>query len=420
MQLFYGFLNKYKRLYQPKETVNMNINSVLVFSIIVLMTFSGSSYSETSKKFDSSGELVSYQVGKRIDFHSNVLTEERQLLIHLPKDYEESNQKYPVIYMLDGNGHFKHATIAVDDLQSRGMMPKAIIVGITNNSATRNRDLGEGSDKFWRYIQDEVITYVEKSYRTSSHKTLFGHSMAGAFVLDGLLDNISLFNGYIVASPGIGLDTYQRFNEYFQQSTKKINLVEGHTLFYSMAGISAELRETVLAATKLSDLFKDKAPNNFNWKYLPLPQLAHMTTPVVTFYQGINQVFRDFQPPSYDSYQEFVDGGRMEGIKQHYLKRSVKYQVTQEIPNDFIRRLGRPFFRDGHKGEAIALLTENTKNFPESIWAHNSLARLYDQNGQLELSISNFEIGKKLAIKHKNEYAIEYLTSEIKRVSEER
>ncbi len=380
------------------------------------MTFSGNSIAETSKKLDYSEDLVSYEAGKRFSFHSNILAEGRELLIHLPTGYEASDKKYPVIYMLDGNGHFQHATTATSYLEGQRMMPQSIIIGITNYSGMRSRDLGEGSEQFWRYIQEEVIPHVESKYRTSAHKTLFGHSMAGTFVLERFLDNVSFFNGYIAASPGMSLDLYQRFNEYFHQSKNKLNATAGRALFVSMAGAGAEGKENVLAASKLHDLLAKKAADNFNWKYLSLPSLTHMTTPLVTFHQGISQIFSDYQAPSYDSYQDFIDHDGMKGIQKSYLARSVKYQVANEVPDNLVRRLGRTFFRGGHKKEAITLLNENISNYPESIWAHNSLARLYDQNEQFELSLHNFKKAIKLAENQKNLGAITYLKSEIERV----
>jgi predicted alpha/beta superfamily hydrolase len=412
---FIDYFGDKKLTDKPKEK-QVSINKFLVILTLIFMMLSGVSVAEAVNKSDASEVVVSYEAGKRLSFRSTILAENRELLIHLPKGYEASDKKYPVIYMLDGNGHFQHATTAITYLEGQRMMPESIIVGIVNYSGMRSRDLGEGSDRFWGYIQKEVISHVESKYRTSAHKTLFGHSMAGTFVLERFLDNVSFFNGYIAASPGMPLELYQRFNEYFHQSKNKLNATAGRALFLSMAGAGAEGTENVLAASKLHDLLAEKAAHNFNWKYLSLPSLTHMTTPLVTFHQGISQVFSDYQAPSYDSYQDFIDRDGMKGIQKTYLDRSVKYQVANEVPDNLVRRLGRTFFRGGHKKEAITLLNENISNYPESIWAHNSLARLYDQSEQFELSLHNFKKAKKLAENQKNLGAIEYLKSEIDRV----
>ena len=90
------------------------------------------------------GTPITYDAGIQYQIHSSILAEDRQLLIHLPEGYEDSETRYPVIYVLDGKGHFRHATTAVTLLESHDMMPQSIIVAIPNNRGTRSRDLGKG------------------------------------------------------------------------------------------------------------------------------------------------------------------------------------------------------------------------------------------------------------------------------------
>jgi predicted alpha/beta superfamily hydrolase len=45
-------------------------------------------------------------IGNKVEFHSKVLDEDRKILIRLPEDYNKSKQKYPVLYMLDGELFF--------------------------------------------------------------------------------------------------------------------------------------------------------------------------------------------------------------------------------------------------------------------------------------------------------------------------
>ena len=41
-------------------------------------------------------------IGKHIKLYSDILKEERSVLIHLPTGYEKSQENYPVVYVLDG------------------------------------------------------------------------------------------------------------------------------------------------------------------------------------------------------------------------------------------------------------------------------------------------------------------------------
>jgi len=391
----------------------MNIKNVL---LILSAMISVSAYSADMKLDPIKGKEITYDAGYRYSLNSNVLSEQRELLIHLPKGYEESDKKYPVIYLLDGNGHFRHATTSITYLQSNNLMPEVIIVGITNQPGKRNRDLGEGSEKFWSYIKSEVASVVEKNYRTSGHKTIFGHSMAGAFVMEGFLDDHSWFDSYIAASPGMEMELFDKYTEYFSHKNTQLKNIQEQSFFFSMAGIPAEGKENVDIATNLDILFKRKAPDNFNWGYRFLPQQVHMTTPSLTFYEGITQTFFDYQAPAISSYQEYMKLGGMKGLEQHYQKLAIKYQTKPGVPDQTVRRLANVVFDDGHKDEAIKMLITNTQKFPESFRAFIFLARIYEQNKQAEESLTSFKKALVLA-KQQNSRGVGYIEGEIKRMT---
>ena len=75
---------------------------------------------------------------KKVNLNSKVLNEERVITIKLPRDYNLTDHKYPVVYILDGKTHFRHATGAVDFLSRNGNLPDMIIVSVHN--VDRNRD----------------------------------------------------------------------------------------------------------------------------------------------------------------------------------------------------------------------------------------------------------------------------------------
>jgi enterochelin esterase-like enzyme len=55
-------------------------------------------------------------IGERITISSKILNEDRQILVHLPQDYEYSAKKFPVLYVLDGEFFFYQAIGAVQFL----------------------------------------------------------------------------------------------------------------------------------------------------------------------------------------------------------------------------------------------------------------------------------------------------------------
>lgn len=81
-------------------------------------------------------------IGKYKVIHSKILDEDRTLLIHLPEDYNKTDKKYPVLYLLYGNHtttYFAEAVSILDRLGPSGRIPELILVSITN--IDRYRDL---------------------------------------------------------------------------------------------------------------------------------------------------------------------------------------------------------------------------------------------------------------------------------------
>ncbi|MXY16642.1 MAG: hypothetical protein F4Y57_06490, partial [Acidobacteria bacterium] len=78
-------------------------------------------------------------IGKNVELFSEILDENRPLIIGTPRRYETSEERYPVVYLLDGDAHFHHTTGTGDYLARTGRMPEVITVAIPNTD--RGRDL---------------------------------------------------------------------------------------------------------------------------------------------------------------------------------------------------------------------------------------------------------------------------------------
>ena len=69
-------------------------------------------------------------IGERITIQSKILDEERTILVSTPPGYEQTTQRYPVLYMTDGGAHLSHTRGTVDFLARNGLMPQVIIVAV--------------------------------------------------------------------------------------------------------------------------------------------------------------------------------------------------------------------------------------------------------------------------------------------------
>src|SRR5687768_4220415 len=67
------------------------------------------------------GEPVT--IGHRYKIESKVLKETRRYLVHKPVGYDFSNQRYPVVILLDGESNFHHVSASLDELVKAGRIP---------------------------------------------------------------------------------------------------------------------------------------------------------------------------------------------------------------------------------------------------------------------------------------------------------
>lgn len=147
------------------------------------------------------------------------------IYIRTPVGYnkpENADRTYPVIYLNDGPYTFQVAS-GVTHLPMGGphKLERAILVGISfahgeGGMDSRVRDLTPVSDDSWqnyetgggpqylKFIESEVIQFVETNYRADPKKrTLAGQSLGGSFGAWVLLEHPGIFSSYILTSPSL-------------------------------------------------------------------------------------------------------------------------------------------------------------------------------------------------------------------------
>lgn len=149
--------------------------------------------------------------------------------IYVPQD-EAPEEGFPVLYVLDGSSYFQLVKEAVR-LQSRnapktGVLP-AIVVGIGHESDMQERRFYDftgqaetyiyparfkgkgyerhgGAENFSRFLEEELKPEILANLPINKEQqTLFGHSLAGYFVLWQLFHQSSSYQRYIAISPSI-------------------------------------------------------------------------------------------------------------------------------------------------------------------------------------------------------------------------
>jgi uncharacterized protein len=77
-------------------------------------------------------------IGKKFEIQSKVLNETRSLLIATPEGYDQEKDRYPVLYVLDGDENFVQAVGIVRSLTESDRIPPMLVVGIANTERIRD------------------------------------------------------------------------------------------------------------------------------------------------------------------------------------------------------------------------------------------------------------------------------------------
>ncbi len=186
---------------------------LLTMLLIVIQQFAASQTSLVPQFLD--------KVGKSDSLYSHILNESRTIYIQLPADYNpEDNKLYPVVYVLDGEV-FLPTVHDVQNYYSGGFTPEMVIVGISN-AKNRTRDLttsvittkygmpyneenGE-AENFSKFIEDELIPFIERKYPVTNYRTLIGHSYGGLFTIYMLTNKPNIFANYLAIDPSLDWD----------------------------------------------------------------------------------------------------------------------------------------------------------------------------------------------------------------------
>jgi len=283
----------------------------LLFLITILFSFQADAQKIEPIKFDQ-GEVVT--------IHSNILKEDRRILIYAPRDSVKPEKRYPVIYVLDADNHFAQMVEYAKYLsrQDVAVIPPLIVVGITNTD--RNRDLtpthsnadysgkpdttgnspyknSGGNEHFFQFIQNELMPYVISNYKTEPYRIFAGHSFGALTAINCLINYPEMFDAYIAVSPSFWWD--QKFLLKFADRKLKAGSTLSKTLFFSdgnedSSSPGSPFHSNVL---KFDSLLKKRNIKGLDFVYLPYPLESHMTVPIKSYYDGLRFIFRNWRIP---------------------------------------------------------------------------------------------------------------------------
>jgi len=211
---------------------------------------------------------------------SEILGEKRQVQIYLPSDYTETDKKYPVLYLLDGQQFFSHGVSLSKTFKQFNLTPEFIIVGINTSYPQRYSHFGKDMGKFIEFMDAELLPYIERNFRANSEKLLFGWQYAGSLGFNIMLNNTITFNGYFLASPFPIQDKIEALDT---------TLITNTALYFS---VSPDEYDVNHGTDKLDSLLSSKKISGLDWSYLKLINEEHHSTGYTTLYHSLRKYFK--------------------------------------------------------------------------------------------------------------------------------
>ena len=329
----------------------------------------------------------------------------RKILIYTPAEYNDPKTKLEVVYVLDAQQReifdAVHSTIA---FQNHGLKPM-IVVGII--SENRNKDflpenkypetiqelagqLGNAS-LFSDFIENKLIPYIDKEYRTLPTKIGIGYSNGGTFMNYVMLTKPNMFNAIFSLDANFNYDRAQLI-----ERIEKDNGLINSTLFYYTCQTSmskswvenSEKFNTVLAKNSSLQIEKD---------------FFQSETHSSVFQQGVINAFK-----AYFRFQFFNSAKLIEYYKK--LEENGFYSLSKNE----LHRIAKIFMQNNMTEDARKIMLSFQDKLKGDIEETNDLYALFE-TGDLYFNLGLTDIAKKYFLlceskleQNKNQISIEF------------
>lgn len=180
------------------------MRAIAFFTFLLFLSFGSLSAQDNSPKLP----IVIVPNTQIVTLTSKINSHDYLISVALPDSYDSSEQSYPVLYLLDPSFSYLSVTEFVRFMAFTSTFPELIVVGIgyppdEDVFQSRQRDYFTFQDDFLKIMGDELVPFIDSSYRTNTaDRALIGFASGGEFVFHVLVNESELFNRYIAINSG--------------------------------------------------------------------------------------------------------------------------------------------------------------------------------------------------------------------------
>ena len=321
-------------------------------------------------------------VGKLHTLSSEVLAEERDLLVYLPNGYDaQSKQSYPLLLVLDGRMNFKMTASTIHSLAEGGAIPRMIVVGVANTD--RWRDLTPvpgfgiagtgGGDDFVAFVKDELMPWIDQHYRLNGFKVISGHSLGGLTTLHLMNRAPELFDAYVSLSPSLEWGEGFMVNRHREQYGEQKPLDK--MLYLAIADEQMERPYY----DQLVSVLRENAPPGLAWNSELFENSDdHMSIRVSGALSAIRWVFNDWRLTSAQVYQR-TD----QQVNEHYANAANRFKQPRKWGlMDMTNAAYWGLYKPETAERAMHLFNLAVQRWPESAYAWSCLGEGLERTGK--------------------------------------
>ncbi|HEY7640206.1 MAG TPA: alpha/beta hydrolase-fold protein [Steroidobacteraceae bacterium] len=325
--------------------------------------------------------IGSVTIAERYSIQSKALHETRTYLVHKPVGYDFTDQRYPVIVLLDGEANIQHVSATADFLANNGRAMQMLVVGIENidrqrdftppiTNAAFDRPEGNvgGAEQFLSFIAEELLPAIDRTFRTRPTRILIGHSYGGLFASYALLKRSELFKAYISISPSLGWDNQALAEEAvnFGVNHKDVQAAVFVTMGSEGGAMLGGAQKFVGALTS--------AGNGVDAAFTRWPEESHGSVVMRSVYEGLEWLHEFYYTTDPIRTYE-VSGLRSYDKRFELISKYLGYQVT---PPESELWLIQHYLRDEKRFEEAAQVLERmVQLYPHATNARYDLGQVY-------------------------------------------
>ncbi|WP_418636313.1 alpha/beta hydrolase [Winogradskyella sp.] len=339
--------------------------------------------------------LQSQAIYKTID--SERLGATRELKIQLPRNYNPDEKRtYPLIVVLDGDYLFEPVAGNIDYQSYWEDIPDCIVVGI-NQADTRPEDLfyddenyfpKDSGAQFYEFIVAELLPYIEKNYKASNFRIIFGHDLSANFINYYLFKDKPIFRAYIAFSPEFAPEMISRLQQ-------RLSILTEQT-FYYMATADADIKALRASTLKADSLISAIQNEKLLYKFDDFKDANHYALVGRGIPKALNEIFGLFKPINAKEYKEKLipfEGSPYDYLIKKYEDIEHFYGFEKELIENDIRAIAAASNKkdDIDSLEKLAKLVK--KKFPDSMLGAYYLGMYYEKEGNFKKALLQYKSG---------------------------